>query len=78
MPKLTIHIDEDVKKIISKRAKANLLTLREQIEDILRKSAVRTKKSGKYAYIKIDDRLVSVFSRERRGRKKKVRKKKKK
>ena len=77
MPQITISIDEDVKKIISKRAKANLLTLREQIEDILRKSAVRTKKSGKYAYIKVDDKLIAVFSRERRGRKKKVKKKKK-
>ena len=77
MPKLTIHIDEDVKKIISKRAKENLLTLREQIEDILRKSAVRTKKSGKYKQIKIDDKLVAVFSRERRGRKKKKKVKKK-
>lgn len=75
MPKLTIHIDEDVKKIILKRAKLNLLTLREQIEDILRKSAVRTKLGKKYQTIKIDDRLVSVFSRERRGRKK-IKKKK--
>jgi len=71
MPQITIDIDESVKKIISRRAKTNLLTLREQIEDILRKSAVRTKKSGKYAYIKVDDKLVAVFSRERRGRKKK-------
>lgn len=78
MPQITIDIDESVKKIISKRAKTNLLTLREQIEDILRKSAVRTKTSGKYAYIKIDDKLVAVFSRERRGRKKKKVKKKKK
>jgi len=78
MPQITIDIDESVKKIISRRAKTNLLTLREQIEDILRKSAVRTKKSGKYAYIKVDDKLVAVFSRERRGRKKKKVKKKKK
>ena len=79
MPQITISIDEDVKKIISRRAKDNLLTLREQIEDILRKSAVRTKNSGKYKYIKVDDKLVAVFSRERRGpkKKKKVKKKKK-
>ena len=78
MPQITISIDEDVKRIISRRAKDNLLTLREQIEDILRKSAVRTKTSGKYKYIKIDDKLVAVFSRERRGpKKKKVKKKKK-
>ena len=77
MPQITISIDEDVKKIISKRAKRNLLTLREQIEDILRKSAVRTKTSDKYRTIKVDDKLVAVFSREKRGRKKKVKKKKK-
>lgn len=75
MPSVTINIDEKVKKIISKRAKKNLLTLREQIEDILRKSAVRTKSSVGYKTLKIDDRLVSAFSREKRGRKKKKKKK---
>jgi len=77
MPKITINLGEEEKKIISKRAKRNLLTLREQIEDILRKSAVRTKTSDKYRTIKIDDKLVAVFSRERRGRKKKKKVKKK-
>ncbi len=76
MPSITINIDEDVKKIISKRAKKNLFSLREQIEDILRKSAVRTKSSVGYKALKIDDRLVSAFSREKRGRKKKKKKKK--
>ena len=71
MPKITINVDEDVAKIIKKRAKINLLTLREQIEDILRKSAVRTKLGKKYQTMKVDDRLISVFSRERRGRKRK-------
>jgi hypothetical protein len=75
MPSITISIDEDVKKIISKRAKNNLLTLREQIEDILRKSAVRTKNKTTRRKIKVDDRLVSIFSREKRGRKRKKKKK---
>jgi len=70
MPSVTINIGEDVKKIISRRAKRNLLTLREQIEDILRKSAVRTK-TGTSRAIRVDDRLVAAFSREKRGRKKK-------
>lgn len=70
MPSITININEDVKKIISRRAKRNLLSLREQIEDILRKSAVRTK-TGTYRAIKVDDRLVAAFSRDKRGRKKK-------
>ena len=73
MPSVTINIDEEVKKIISRRAKRNLLTLREQIEDILRKSAVRTK-LGTYRAIKVDDKLVAAFSREKRGRKKKKKK----
>jgi len=71
MPSVTINIDEDVKKIISKRAKKNLMSLREQIEDILRRSAVMTAKSKGYKSIKIDDKLVYAFSREKRGRKKK-------
>ena len=70
MPSITINIDEEVKKIISRRAKKNMFTLREQIEDILRKSAVRTK-TGTYRAIKVDDRLVAAFSRDKRGRKKK-------
>jgi hypothetical protein len=73
MPYVTINLDENVKKIISKRAKKNLLTLREQIEDILRKSAVRTKQ-GTSSAIKVDDKLVAAFSREKRGRKKKKKK----
>jgi len=78
MPSVTINIDEKVKKIISKRAKKNMLTLREQIEDILRKSAVRTKSSTGYKALKVDDTLVYAFSREKRGRKKKKKKKVKK
>ena len=75
MPKITIYLDEDVKKILSKRAQGNFLKLHEQIEDILRKSAVRTKQGKGNKKIKIDDRLVGIFSRERKGRKKKNKKK---
>ena len=75
MSKITIDIDEKVKKILSKRAKRNLLNLREQIEEILRSSAVRTKNKPGYRSIKVDDKLVAMFSREKRGRKKKVKKK---
>lgn len=78
MSNITISIDDDVKNIISKRAKKNLLTLREQIEDILRKSAVRTKTGKTYQTIKVDDKLVAVFSRQKTGRKKKKKKKVKK
>ncbi len=75
MPKITINVDDDVSKILKKRAKKNLFTLREQIEDILRKSAVRTKSGTSYRGLKPDDKLVAMFSREKRGRKKKKKKK---
>jgi hypothetical protein len=70
MPSLTITIDEDVKKVIGKRAKKNFLSLQEQIEQIIRQSAVRTK-SGTASDPKVDDKLVGIFSRYKRGKKKK-------
>jgi len=69
MPTVTISIDEKIKKILEKRAKKNLMTLREQAEDIIRRSAANYK-SGIIEGIKADDRLVEIFSRHKRGRKK--------
>ncbi|HUW43407.1 MAG TPA: hypothetical protein VMV95_00380 [Bacillota bacterium] len=74
MPSITINIDEDVKKILEKRAKKNLFSLKEQIQDILRRSAVNYK-TGTPTTIKVDDRLVEVFSRQKRAKKKKTKKK---
>jgi hypothetical protein len=68
MPSITITIDDEAKKVLSKRAKKNMFTLREQIEDIIRKSAVRSLSSKKIQQIKVDDRLVSIFSRDPRGK----------
>ena len=74
MPSLTIAIDEDVRKVLAKRAKKNFMTLRELVEDIVRRSAVRTKR-GSSSNDHVDDKLVGIFSRTRRGRKKKAVKK---
>src|SRR3989344_7481583 len=38
--KITIYLDSDILKIIDKRARKNMFTISEQIEDILRRSAV--------------------------------------
>ena len=67
MPQITIDIDEKVYKVLLKRAKKNLMTIREQAEDIIRRSAANSRKS--LPSDKIDDTLVSVFSRNKRGRK---------
>ena len=75
MSKITISLDDEEVKILTKRAKKNLLSLKEQIEDIIRRSCVNYSK-GKYKPIKIDDHLVAIFSRDNRGRKKKPKKKK--
>ncbi|MGD2072765.1 MAG: hypothetical protein PVG65_04680 [Candidatus Thorarchaeota archaeon] len=72
--KLTISLDKEEVKILKRRAKKNYLTLKEQVEDIIRLSCIRSS-HGKYRPIKIDDKLVAIFSRDRRGRKKKNKKK---
>ena len=77
--KITINISDEEVKILEKRAEKNLLSLTEQVEDIVRRSCVSTIRKSGLQVIKIDDKLVSIFSREKRGRKKvkkKVKKKK--
>ena len=72
MPTLTIEIDDEVAKILKKRADKNFLTSREQAEDIIRRSIVSYKKNtGNSEDTKIDDSLVNIFSRSKKGRKKK-------
>lgn len=67
MPAITVSIDDKVKKVLDKRAKKNMMTLREQVEDIIRRSAVNTNSvSGSD---KVDDTLISVFSRKGKSKK---------
>ncbi|MEK6926361.1 MAG: hypothetical protein AABW50_03725 [Nanoarchaeota archaeon] len=70
MPKITINLDDQERKILEKRAKKNLMTLQEQIEDIIRRSAVNYKLGKNYGEVEPDDRLVGIFSRSKKGRKK--------
>jgi hypothetical protein len=69
--RIAINLDRGVIEIIKKRAKKNFLTLEEQIEDIVRRSCVNQKKL-KAPSEKIDDLLLSIFSRKRTGRKKEL------
>jgi hypothetical protein len=71
--KITISLDNEEVKILNKRAKKNLFTLHEQVEDIIRRSCIASSK-GTYQP-KLDDKLVEIFSRQRSGRKKKTKKK---
>ena len=62
---VTIELDEKVIARLQKRAKRNMLSLREMIEDIVRRSA-----ASKTATISgdADDSLVNIFSRKMTGR----------
>ncbi|MEK6832938.1 MAG: hypothetical protein AABY32_02730 [Nanoarchaeota archaeon] len=67
MPRVSVDLDKDLKKTLEKRAKTNLFSLKEQIEDILRRSAVNQAKKKSPYDAKVDDKLVSLFSRHKTG-----------
>jgi len=67
--KVEIYLNNDLLALIDKRAKRNMLTLPEQIEDILRRSTLSLKNKGSKTPEKIDDLLVSLFSRQKRYKK---------
>ncbi len=67
--KLTISLDDNELKILRKRAKKNLLDLREQVEDIVRRSCINA--GINTSNRKTDDELVNIFSREARKKRKK-------
>lgn len=71
MTTVSIKLDKDEIKVLEKRAKKNLMTLQEQINDIIRRSCVNSLNKSSSPKEKIDDRLVSVFSRQKRRKKKK-------
>ena len=71
MPRITIEITDDEQKLLKKRADKSYFTLKEQIEDIVRRSCVSQKNKSNLKSFKCDDKLVGIFSRDSRGRKKK-------
>jgi len=71
MTKITISLDDEERSILQKRASKNLFTVKEQIEDIIRRSLISYKGKSPRSRFKADDKLIRIFSRERRGRKRK-------
>jgi metal-responsive CopG/Arc/MetJ family transcriptional regulator len=65
---ISIKLDDGLYKILEKRAKKNYLEMDELIEDIVRRSMLSYKK-GSSESDKIDDSLVSIFSKSKKGRK---------
>ncbi len=65
---ICLFLSNDIIDILDKRARKNLFTLGEQIEDILRRSCIKKKTATSE---KLDDLLLTCFSRSQKGRKKK-------
>jgi hypothetical protein len=64
--KLTISLSDEELKILKKRSKENLLTIKEMVEDIVRRSCINAKLGSSCSSTAVDDRLVEVFSRVKR------------
>lgn len=62
--KVCVFLDSEILGLIERRAKKNMFTMSEQIEDILRRSCISMRKP-KLGKEKIDDLLVSIFSRRK-------------
>jgi len=69
MTSITITLNDDEEKALNKRAKKNMMTLQEQVQDIIRRSAVNSK-AGSSTSDPVDDKLISIFSRQNRKKKK--------
>ncbi len=69
---VTLFLSNELTDVLEKRAKKNMLTLSEQIEDILRRSTISQSNKKKSPYdAKLDDTLISIFSRRKSGPKEK-------
>ena len=68
--RLTIDLTEEEVKILKKRGKKNYLELKEQVEDIIRRSCINYKTTGTSKF-KADDSLIDIFSRQTRGKQRK-------
>ncbi|MEK6895111.1 MAG: hypothetical protein AABX48_01170, partial [Nanoarchaeota archaeon] len=66
---VNLFLDDELIKELDKRAKKNMFSITEQVEDILRRSVVtqKNKKSSSAYDEKLDDTLVALFSRKNTG-----------
>ena len=67
---ITIRLNDSEVKVLKKRAKKNMLELREMVEDIVRRSCINAKSGGSTSE-KLDDKLIGLFSRKTPGRQRK-------
>ena len=57
--KLTIELDDEEIRILNKRAKKNIMELKEQVEDIIRRSCINAKGKS-VSDAKVDDKPIEA------------------
>jgi hypothetical protein len=71
MGNINIHLEEKLHKDLKHRAEKNYQKIEELASDIIRRSMVSYKKNiANPADKKVDDALISIFSRQNKGRRK--------
>lgn len=68
---ISVELTDDLYKKLKARASKNYQELDELLEDIIRRSMLSYKKNSSSSSGKVDDALIPLFSREKKGRKKK-------
>ena len=71
MTSITINVDDDLMSSLKKRADKKFFSVSELCSDIVRRSMISYKNRSEVKDVKVDDKIVNIFSRSRRGRKKK-------
>jgi len=67
---ITLFLSDELINALKKRANKNMLTIPEQVEDILRRSTINHSSSTSSSE-KLNDSLIALFSRKRTGPKRK-------
>ncbi len=68
---VNLRLDSLLYNELEKRAKKEFLQVDELIEDIIRRSMLTYKRGIASGDKKVDDKLIGIFSRSKRGRKRK-------
>lgn len=68
---VSLELDSKLYVELEKRAKKEFLEVNELIEDIVRRSMLSYHKGNLIGDSKVDDKLIGIFSRSKKGRKRK-------
>ncbi len=68
---IALRFDSELYNLLKKRAEKNFLSVEELTEDIVRRSMISYRGNTSKQTAKIDDKLISLFSREKKGTRKK-------